>query len=254
MDPATKRILIGDENQRLHKMHTRRLVPIHQELTDTDIKVFNARLALKKLLHAKHNSFDKRDASIQLRGAMIKLQEEEQSRFERDFLDSVGGEQKPVVHGWKEQYHPEVNDVYLENLGIVVFTEEWLTFTHAVLTRIDIEYRINAQSYAIPDEMFQVISKGLYLIGVTKHLLYTQAHNNELVDGTLHTDMNSALLHLISCWQHEITKSEHINIGGNNILDPVLHQLISETRMNLVEQLNSCRFVAEYVQDERTNP
>lgn len=251
MDPGTKRILFGDENQRLHKMHTRRLVPIHQELTDTDIKVFNARLALKKLLNTKDKSFDKRDASIQLCMAMTRLQEEEQSFFERDFLDSVGREQKPIVHGWKEQYHPDVGDMYLSNLRTVVFAEEWLTFTHALLTRLDIEYRMKAQNYVVPDEMFQVISKGLYLVGVTKHLLYTQAHNNELVDGTLFTDMNFTLQHLINWFEIEITKSETIDII---ILDNVLHELISVTRMELITQLNYCRFVAEYVQDERINP
>lgn len=103
MDPGTKRILFGDENQRIHDMHIRRLVTLSDELKEADIRLFQARLALKEFLEEK-DAHIKNTKSVKLATAMFKLRETEQKVFKTNFLQTVAEEHKPAVHGWEQMY------------------------------------------------------------------------------------------------------------------------------------------------------
>lgn len=88
MDPGTKRIFFGDENQRIHEMHTRRLVALSDELKEADIRLFTARLALKELLAAKDPPIRERK-STKLLTEFNKLELDEKYIFRKNYRSTV---------------------------------------------------------------------------------------------------------------------------------------------------------------------
>lgn len=108
-----KRILFGDENQRIHDMHIRRLVTLSDELKDADIRIFKARLALKDFLDEKDpRSRDRK--SVKLAIEVHQLTITEMKEFEKNYLSTVQKEHKQAVHDWEEMYKRNGNIQYMQ--------------------------------------------------------------------------------------------------------------------------------------------
>lgn len=196
MDPATKRILFGDENQRLHRMHTRRLVTLDQELTDTEIKLFEARLALKDLLES-NGDFQKRISSNQLRVAMLALQKKEESLFQRDFMDSLGAKHKATVQGWKNG-GGRGEDEYVRHVNSVNSAEKKMRkLLFFVFELNTYEGILNAMIYD-----HQAIDNGAKLVMecllTIKQLLISLQYDQDLIRGNnAHGRLNQARVELL---------------------------------------------------------
>ena len=180
MDPATKRILFGDENQRLHQMHTRRLVTLDQELTDTEIKLFEARLALKDLLES-NGDFQERISSNQLKVAMLALQENEESLFQRDFMNSLGAKHKATVQGWKNGFQRGDHE-YVRHVNTVNSAQKKMGKVANFLLELKGYHQVVNENYA-HEEFNELARDILGLIFMIKQFLILLQYDQDWIPG-----------------------------------------------------------------------
>lgn len=110
MDPGTRKILWGDENQRFQDMGVRRIVTLSEELTQADVWMFNARLALKEFLNERSLRSSSDINAVKLATEMSKLNDHEQSMFKTNHLSTVHRDKKQIIRQWEHNVQPKRND------------------------------------------------------------------------------------------------------------------------------------------------